>query len=105
MTDIKDEMSSMVTVLNELTEAGYVTQFKASEKGLCSMSTQKVYKPKQVEIAHFYRFEGDSDPGDNAIIYAIETKDGEKGTLIDSFGPEGDRHVDCFIKEVQAIQK
>lgn len=105
MIDIKDEMSPLITVLNKLTSSGYVTQFKASKKGLCSMTTQKTYKPGQVQIVHFYRFEGDSDPADNAIIYAIETKDGEKGTLIDSYGAESDPMVELFIKEVQSIQK
>lgn len=101
----KDDMSPIVTVMDDLTKSGYVTQFKATKSGLCSMATNKHFKPHQVEIKHFYRFEGESDPGDNSILYAIETKTGEKGTLIDSYGPEGDPMVSCFIKEVEAIQK
>jgi len=105
MIDIKDEMSSMVTVLNKLNSEGYVTQFKASKKGRESITNNKTYKPGQVQIVHFYRFEGESDPGDASIVYAIETKDGEKGTLIDSYGAESDPQIECFIKEVHDIQK
>jgi hypothetical protein len=105
MTEDKNEMSPMVSVLNDLTKAGYTTQFKATEKGICSMTTQKSFKPKQIEVKHFYRFEGESDPNDSSIIYAIETKTGEKGTLVDSYGMYSDPLVSKFIKEVEQIKK
>lgn len=105
MIDIKEEMSPIVSVMSKLSKEGYVTQFKASKKGLCSLATEKVYKPKDVEIKHFYRFEGESDPADNSILYAIETKNGEKGTLITSYGPNSDADVENFIKEVESINK
>src|SRR5688572_33463585 len=105
MSDQKDEMSSMVTVLSKLTKSGYTTQFKPDKKGLCSMTTNKNYKPKDVKIEHFYRFEGESDPADSSIVYAIETNSGEKGTLIDSYGAQSDPLLEAFLKEVQSIQK
>jgi hypothetical protein len=37
-------------------------------------------------ITEFYRFEGDSDPADEAIVYAIESHDGKKGLLVTGFG-------------------
>ena len=91
--------------MSDLTSKGYTTQFKATEKGLCSMSTNKHFKPNQVEIKHFYRFEGESDPNDNSILYAIETKTGEKGTLLDSYGAYNDPLISGFIKKVEHIQK
>jgi hypothetical protein len=100
-----DEMSPMVKILADLNQSGYTTQFKACEKGVTSMDTQKCYKPKEVEVKHFYRFEGESSPDDNSIIYAIETKNGEKGTLIDSYGAYSDPMVEDFIKKVKSIEK
>jgi len=91
--------------LADLTKSGYTTQFKATDKGLCSMTTQKNFKPAQIEIKHFYRFEGESDPDDSSIVYAIETKTGEKGTLVDSYGMYSDPLVSKFIKEVEEIKK
>ena len=105
MQEKNDEMSSAISVMNKLTQSGYTTQFKATEKGLTSLASQKNYKPKEVEIKHFYRFEGESDPNDSSIIYAIETKGGEKGTLVDSYGPYSDELVDKFIKAVKSITK
>ncbi|MDQ3015917.1 MAG: hypothetical protein M3R25_04235 [Bacteroidota bacterium] len=105
MIDEKDQMSPMVDILNRLTQEGYTTQFKASSKGICSMRTQNVFGPEVVEINHFYRFEGESDPADTSIVYAIETHSGEKGTLIDSFGMYSDPDVEKFIKQVESIKK
>ena len=103
--DINNDMSPMVKVLADLNQSGYTTQFKACEKGVTSMDTQKCYKPKEVEVRHFYRFEGESSPDDSSIVYAIETKNGEKGTLIDSYGAYSDPHVEAFIKQVKSIEK
>jgi hypothetical protein len=104
-SDLPDEMSSMLKVLATLNKEGYNTQFKADKKGIVSSHSQKCFKPKDVEIKHFYRFEGESNPDDNSIVYAIETKNGEKGTLIDSYGAYSDPFVEDFIKQVQSITK
>ena len=54
---------------------------------------------------NFFRFEGESDPDDNAILYVIETNDGTKGTLIDAYGVYNDAKVTQFMKEVESIHK
>lgn len=101
----KENMSSMVSILEVLEENGYTTQFKATPKGLVSMVTHRTYHPHEIEINHFYRFEGESNPDDSSIVYAIETKDGMKGTLIDSYGAYSDPEISNFIKKVKTIHK
>ena len=105
MNDLKDEMSPMVDILSRLNKEGYTAQFKATEGGICSMRTQKTFKPGNIDIKHFYRFEGESDPADTSIVYAIETDSGERGTLIDSYGAYADPLVEKFIKQVEEIKK
>ena len=41
-------------------------------------------------IREFHRFEGISDPDDMAIVYAIESKSGVRGTFADAFGVYAD---------------
>jgi hypothetical protein len=101
----KEDMRTLSSCLNSLAVEGFVTQFKVTPEGLKSLSTDKVYRKEEIDIISFYRFEGESDPADNAILYAIETKSGEKGTLTDAYGMYGDPNISAFIKEIESIQK
>lgn len=101
----KQEMATISGVYNKLFKQGFKTQFQATEEGLKSLETGKIYQPDQVIILNFYRFEGESDPSDNSILYAIETVTGEKGTLSDAYGVYADSHVSRFVAEVEEIMK
>jgi hypothetical protein len=98
-------MKSLSSCINKMVQDGYSIDFKATEEGLYALDTQKIYYPKDVKVVNFYRFEGPSDPDDNAILYVIETTDGVKGTLVDAYGAYSDPHVNRFIKNVEDINK
>lgn len=98
-------MNTLTQCVNKMMKDGYVDSFKVSSKGLLDQSNDTTYQPEQVSIINFYRFEGQSDPGDNAILYVIETSDGRKGTLIDAYGPYSDAAVNTFMQSVEDIQK
>lgn len=100
-----ENMDSLTSVLNSLALSNYTTQFTITDQGLISSTTQKVYQPNQVKVVHFYRFEGKSNPGDNAILYAIETNEDEKGTIIDAYGIYNDSLVTDLMKEVEEMNK
>lgn len=102
----KSEMTTMVSCMNKLQGDGYTENFVAKETGLEAPSVKKLYTPSQVKIDNFYRFEGESDPADNAIVYAIETEDGVKGMLVDSYGgPYSNHKVSQFIAQIEEITK
>ena len=101
----KAHMTTLVSCLKRLDAEGFVTQFKAMPEGLMSLTSQKTFHPGQVKIVHFFRFEGESDPSDSSILYAIEAWDGEKGTLVDGYGKESDPHISAFINQVNEITK
>ena len=101
----KEHMQTLVSCLNYLYKSGYQTQFKATTIGLLSLATEKIFQPTQIRIVHFYRFEGESNPSDNAILYAIETNDEEKGTLVNGYGPSSDSLVNEFMEQVEKIHQ
>lgn len=86
-------MSKYTTVsetLNTLKEEGYVLDFNlATDCVECKSMALKLH-PEQFIIDKFYRFEGASNPDDNAIIYAISASNGLKGTLLDAYGVYAD---------------
>ena len=101
----KENMTTMTDAMNKLQANGYTENFIAGEKGLEAPSKEKFYIPSEVKIDNFYRFEGESDPADSSIVYAIETNDGTKGMLVDSYGGNASELVSKFITEVEAITK
>lgn len=101
----KEEMTTMTSCINKLQSEGYKENFIAKETGLEAPSSKKIYIPPQVKITNFYRFEGESDPADNAIVYSIETEDGVKGILVDSYGMSANAHISRFVTEVEEIAK
>jgi hypothetical protein len=98
-------LNTMVDCVNSLVRKGFTEDFKAKKDGLLSLATEKLYQPDEIKILNFYRFEGQSDPADNSILYAIETADGKKGTLVDAFGPYADHNVTNFMHHVEEISK
>lgn len=98
-------MKSLATCLNRMITEGYTEDFKVTDYGLESLHKNENYKPEQIQIVNFFRFEGQSDPDDNAILYVIETNDGTKGTLIDAYGVYNDPKVTKFMKDVESIHK
>ena len=88
-----------------MVEKGFTDQFQATEEGLKSVDTGRVYAPSEIKVHDFFRFEGISDPDDMSILYVIETADGQKGTLIDAYGLYADDNIGRFMLEVEDIQK
>jgi len=108
MIDLKTEENNMTTLVsctNMLDKLGFTTQFKATQTGLKSLANERYYKPEEIKVINFYRFEGESDPSDNTILYAIETSTGERGTLTDAYGPYSDTNVTKFMNDVDSIEK
>src|SRR5690242_5008060 len=98
-------MKSLANCLNRMMTEGYTEDFKVTDQGLESLNNHHNYKPDQVQVVNFFRFEGESDPDDNAILYVIETNDGAKGTLVDAYGVYNDARVTRFMKDVETINK
>ncbi len=98
-------MKSMSACLEKMVANGYTDDFKAVENGLQSLKNDKVYLPEEVTVDNFYRFEGNSDPDDMSILYAITTNDGTKGTLIDAYGTYASPEVNEFMLSVEKINK
>jgi hypothetical protein len=104
--DHKEDLTTLTACLKMLDEKGYTVQFQALEGNkIKSLNTERTFMPEEIKIVNFYRFEGESNPDDNSILYAIETNSNEHGTLIDSYGSTNDVAITDFIKAVEDIHK
>jgi ABC-type phosphate transport system substrate-binding protein len=64
--------------LDELNEKGFTYDFNLHEEDI-------VKNPTKYEIKHIYRYEGNTDPGDEAVVYGIQSTSGKKGVFVAGF--------------------
>jgi len=68
-----------------LKKRGYGMDFNLGEN--CIICHEEKFNPEDFEIVEVYRFEGNSDPADEAVVYAIEGNKGQRGVLVNGYGP------------------
>ncbi len=101
----KTPLKTLAACMNKLQSDGFQENFMVKERGLCALDSERTYSPSEVKIVNFYRFEGENDPADSAILYAIQTNDGLRGLVSDAYGPYADSKVTKFISDVEEIMK
>ncbi len=53
------------------------------------------------QIVDLHRFEGFSDPSDNAVLYLLENANGvDKGMVIDCYGAGRDERINQFLQDL-----
>ena len=75
---------TVTEAVNGLKKRGFDIDFNLDENSIVC-HTGKFYA-KDFEIVEVYRFEGNTDPSDEAVVYAIESKTGMKGVLVNGYG-------------------
>ena len=96
---------TLTHVVEELTRRGYKEHFGVVDGRLEALGTGQRFTPSDVVIRGYYRFEGVSDPDDMAIVYAIETRNGTRGILVDAFGVYADPTVSEALHDVPILGK
>ncbi len=75
---------SPALAINELKKRGFTEDFNLQDN--CIVCKNQKLPPEEFEITEVYRFEGNSDPGDEAIVLGIESSSGMKGVLVNGYG-------------------
>ncbi len=98
-------MTTLSEVTNLLRERGYTIDFNLKENCLeCGADLLQIF-PGEFMVDKHYRFEGQSDPGDEAIVYAISsTKHNIKGVLVNGYGISSNAMTHEMIKALDEKQ-
>lgn len=93
---------TVTEAIADLVKRGYDDQLILAQNCLVCESKQQRLEPDQFNIDEFYRFEGDSNPDDEMIVYAISSRDGNvKGTLVNAFGTYADSVSDELVSKLK----
>lgn len=104
MLDHKITMNTVSQILEKLRQKKYDNEFCYQQEGL-GIGKGKFYQPEDLTIIKTYRFEGESDPSDMAILYIIEANDGLIGYSLDAYGTYSDHGENAlefnnFIRQI-----
>ena len=78
---------TMTEALDHLREKGYIEDFNLQYDCIECRDGKYKLSSNDFKIDEVFRFEGDSDPADESILYAISSeKDHLKGVLINGYG-------------------
>lgn len=94
---------TILEAINDLKKRGYSIDFNLGFNGVQSHKTSVSLAPEKFEITEVYRFEGETDPDDEAVVYAIESQDGHKGILLNGYGVSADPVNDEVIKKLSIV--
>ena len=75
---------SLADALEDLKKRGYDVEFEPQANCLyCSMLDLRLTE-EEFRVDEVYRFAGASNAADNAVVYALTSPSGVKGTIVDA---------------------
>ena len=98
-------METVTQVIEALRQEGYTEDFNLQQNCLeCRAHNFQVFHDEFI-IDKVYRFEGMSDPADEATVYAISApKYNVKGILVNGYGVYTEALTDEMLKTLQVKQ-
>ena len=97
---VYDTLSAAV---NGLKQRGYTLDFNLEEN--CLICHGDKINIEDFEIVEAYRFEGNTDPADEAAVYAVEGTGGKKGVLVTGYGISAEGVSAEMVKKLQVDRK
>jgi len=99
-----------VTEATQLLAAeGYTTSVVLRDGLLTFLGPDEASCPVgDASVEHMFRFEGESDPGDEMVVFAIRApQDGIRGVLVSGYGPSAEpdvfEHISYLASKVSDV--
>src|SRR5262245_27060597 len=90
MADESGRMETLHAAIARLDRAGYAEELRARPGGFLD-ERGRIHPPETLIVDEIVRFEGESDPADEAVLFALRTRDASvRGTFVAMFGPSAD---------------
>jgi hypothetical protein len=84
-------METLREAIDRLERAGFREAFRARPEGFLEVGAERIYAPETLIVDEIVRFEGESDPEDEAVVFALRSRDGSvRGTFVATYGPSAD---------------
>ena len=84
-------METLSEAIARLEALGFRDSFEPVDGRLRALGADRLYAPESLIVEEVVRFEGESDPSEQAILFALRSPSGDvRGTFTTAFGPLAD---------------
>lgn len=91
-------LTTLSETLEQLKKDGYTEDFNPHGQYLAGQRSAIQLTPDEFVVDAHYRFEGPTDPADEAVLYAISSaRFNLKGTLVNGYGLYSDAATDSIL--------
>ena len=98
------QLDTLSETMNSLTKNGFTDSFKAKEMAIEAIYAKRSYNPEDLKIMGTYRFEGETNPADQTVLFAIEANDGIRGTLTMSYSSDTSQNEE-LVKKIKVCEE
>jgi quercetin dioxygenase-like cupin family protein len=99
---MKESYGTLSETINGLKKEGYTLDFNNTQECLVCHESNITLSPVDFEIDKVYRFEGQSNPDDQSVLYAISSpKFNVKGVLVNGYGISSNEESDALISKLR----
>jgi hypothetical protein len=101
-----EDYDTLSQVMERLRNEGYTDDMNLQSDHLeCRNGTCRL-SPKDFQVDRIFRFEGPTDPGDEAILYAISSDTFKlKGLLVNGYGIYSDETSNDLVRKLSLERK
>src|ERR1700712_3107155 len=94
----KFHYATISEAIEKLKEQGFTLDFNLHQNRF--KVGEQEYPADEFEIVDLYRYEGASDPADEATVYALANNAGVKGILVTGYGASADEVAEEGLKQL-----
>ena len=90
--------TTVLEALEELKEKGFHHDFNLQTEAIKA-------SPNEYAVEHVYRYEGDSDPDEESVVYGIISISGKKGVFVSGFSANSDSEAAHILEKLSIESK
>ena len=105
-TEASKGMETLREAIRRLETRGFRDALRARPDGLLYRGRDELVAPEELIVEETVRFEGESDPADESILFALRSRDGRvRGTFLATYGTRIDPGSAAVLERLGELRR
>jgi hypothetical protein len=89
---------TVTEAVQQLQAEGYDGDFRLDASGVHCGACGAGHQPESLRVTQTYRYEGNTDPGDESVVFGIVCPDcAARGIVVSAYGPDADPEIFAML--------